>query len=173
RTMELLDSRGLLDELGTPPSAPSGHFGGIPLDLRLPSSHPGLWKVPQRRVEALLQRWAQRLGAVVRRGARLVEVVAHGDQVEVRVETRAGHERLRVAYVVACDGEDSTVRAITGVDFPGRTATRELLRADVAGIDVPNRRFERLPAGLAIAARQPDGTTRVMVHEFGAQSSAR
>ncbi len=173
RTMELLDSRGLADELGTPPSAVLGHFGGINLDLSLPSSYPGLWKVPQARIEALLQRRAQSLGAVLRRGWRLVGLTDQGDHVEVSVETPTGRERLRAAYLVACDGADSTVRKLTGVDFPGRTATRELLRADVAGIDVPNRRFERLAAGLAIAARQPDGTTRVMVHEFGAQASAR
>ncbi len=40
RTMEILDSRSLLPEFGDPPNEPRGHFGGIPLDLTLPSSHP-------------------------------------------------------------------------------------------------------------------------------------
>lgn len=74
---------------------------------------------------------------------------------------------VRGDYLVGCDGEESTVRRLTGAAFPGHDAVRELLRADVAGIDIPDRRFERLPAGLAIAARQPGGVTRVMVHEFG------
>ena len=30
RTMEILDERGLLEQLGTPPSTGMGHFGGIP-----------------------------------------------------------------------------------------------------------------------------------------------
>ncbi len=54
RTMEILDSRSLLPEFGDPPNEPRGHFGGIPLDLTLPSSHPGQWKVPQTRTEVIL-----------------------------------------------------------------------------------------------------------------------
>ncbi|WP_428965055.1 FAD-dependent monooxygenase [Micromonospora fluostatini] len=168
RTMEQLDSRGLLGELGTVPSSPWGHFGGIPLDLRLPSPYPGAWKIDQARIERLLADWAVRLGAEVRRDRRLLDVVDHGDHVEAVVATGVGEARILATHLVACDGEQSTVRDLLRADFPGRSAGRELLRADVAGIDVPDRRFERLPAGLAIAARRPDGVTRVMVHEFGA-----
>src|SRR5882724_3110075 len=58
RTMEIFDQRGLLAELGNPPSEPAGHFGGIPLDLSsLPTPYPGQWKVPQARVEQLLASW--------------------------------------------------------------------------------------------------------------------
>ncbi len=39
RTMEILDSRGLLAPLGVIPNEPMGHFGGIPLDLTLPSPY--------------------------------------------------------------------------------------------------------------------------------------
>src|SRR5205823_3358589 len=87
----------------------------------------------------------------------------HG--VVVEAATDGGVHRVRAAYLVACDGQDSTVRKLTGAAFPGQAATRRLLRADVAGIEIPNRRFERLRAGLAIAARDPRGVTRVMVHE--------
>jgi 2-polyprenyl-6-methoxyphenol hydroxylase-like FAD-dependent oxidoreductase len=48
-----------------------------------------------------------------------------------------------------------------------------MLRADLAGIDVPNRRFERHPHGLATAFRWPDGTTRVMVHVHGSRPGRR
>ena len=63
-----------------------------------------------------------------------------------------GERRLRAAYVVACDGEDSTVRALTGAAFPGSPAGRELLRADNTGVDIPSRRFDRREHGLASAA---------------------
>ncbi|MGX6602115.1 FAD-dependent monooxygenase [Micromonosporaceae bacterium Da 78-11] len=167
RTMELFDSRGLLATIGTPPHEPLGHFGGIPLDLSQPSRWSGQWKIPQTRVEEMLQAWALSLGAEVWRGAELVGLHDDGDTVEVTIRRGTALERLQTAYLVGCDGEESTVRRLTGAAFPGRPARRELLRADVAGVEIANRRFQRLPHGLAIASRRPDGVTRVMVHEFG------
>ncbi|WP_030265822.1 SDR family oxidoreductase [Streptomyces violens] len=174
RTMEILDSRGLLEELGTPPREPRGHFGGIPLDLTLDSSHPGQWKVLQHRTEELLEEWARSLGADVRRGHEVRGLSVLDDRVEVEsVKADGSTVTLSALCVVGCDGENSTVRRLAGAAFPGRDATRELLRADVAGLDIPNRRFERLEKGLAIAARRDDGVTRVMVHEFGRPAGTR
>ncbi|MGW8066183.1 FAD-dependent monooxygenase [Streptomyces ziwulingensis] len=174
RTMEILDSRALLPEFGKPPNEPRGHFGGIPLDLTLPTSHPGQWKVPQTRTEVILEEWALSLGARLQCRHELTAVRANGERVEAEaVGTDGTPLHLDCRYLIACDGEDSTVRRLTGADFPGRDATRELLRADVAGIDIPGRRFERLEHGLAIAARRPDGVTRVMAHEFGSTAQHR
>jgi FADH2 O2-dependent halogenase len=177
RTMELLDQRGLLGPLGTPPHEPMGHFGGLPLDLSEPTTrYPGQWKVPQARVEELLARWATGLGAVVRREHELLGLTAGsatGDGgVEVEVATPDGVTRLTGAYLVGCDGEQSSVRRLGGFDFPGSDATKELLRCDVLGLDIPNRRFQRLPNGVAIAATR-NGVTRVMVHEFGREVRPR
>ncbi|MFI8996023.1 SDR family oxidoreductase [Streptomyces sp. NPDC053542] len=174
RTMEILDSRGLLEELGTPPNEPRGHFGGIPLDLTLDSTHPGQWKVLQHRTEELLEKWARSLGADIRRGHEVRGLSVLDDRVEVEsVKGDGTTVTLSALCVVGCDGENSTVRRLAGSEFPGRDATRELLRADVAGLDIPNRRFERLEKGLAIAARRDDGVTRVMVHEFGRPAGTR
>ncbi|UQX05191.1 FAD-dependent monooxygenase [Streptomyces sp. RerS4] len=168
RTMEILDCRGLLDALGTPPSERRGHFAGIPLDLDLPTPYPGQWKVPQTRTEELLQAWARELGADVRREHELSGVTVAADHVTAEVVGPTGRPvRIRARYAVGCDGERSTLRRLIGARFPGRDAGRELLRADVAGIDIPDRRFQRLPDGLSIAARRGDGVTRVMVHAFG------
>jgi oxygenase len=165
RTMEILDQRGLLQRLGVAPQEAKSHFGGLPLDLAgLSSIYPGQWKVAQPRVEALLQEWAVGLGAEVRRGYRVSSLTVRPGHIEVGGPDGA---RLRAAYVVGCDGEQSLTRHSAGIGFPGRDATGELLAADVAGISVPGRRFERLSNGLATAARRPDGITRVMVHEFG------
>ncbi|MBT2402036.1 MULTISPECIES: FAD-dependent oxidoreductase [unclassified Streptomyces] len=173
RTMEILDSRGLLPDIGTPPNEPRGHFGGIPLDLTLPSPHPGQWKVPQTKTEAVLEEWAISLGADIRCGHELTALRETGEHALAEAEGRDGQLALRARYLVACDGEDSAVRALTGADFPGENAGRELIRADVDGIEVPNRRFQRLEHGLAIAARRNDGVTRVMVHEFGSAAKPR
>ncbi|MFD7923233.1 SDR family oxidoreductase [Streptomyces sp. NPDC059740] len=173
RTMEVLDSRGLLRELGSPPRVPRGHFGGIPMDLTLPSSHPGQWKVPQTRIEELLGAWADSLGAEVRRAHRVLDVTVRSDHVEVHAEGPAGAVTLRALAVVGCDGEESLVRRLMPVDFAGQDATREMLRADVAGIDIPDRRFERREHGLAVASRRDDGVTRIMVHVFGSVARHR
>ncbi|MER5495359.1 FAD-dependent monooxygenase [Streptomyces sp. NPDC002490] len=173
RTMEILDGRGLLDELVPVPHDVMGHFGGISLDLTLPSTHPGQWKVPQTRLEELLQEWATGLGAVVLRGHELRGLTVAEHHVTVDVRGPDGPVRMRARYVVGCDGEQSAVRRLGGIAFPGEDASRELIRADVGGIDIPPRRFQRLEHGLAIAARRPDGVTRVMVHEFGSKAERR
>jgi oxygenase len=167
RTMEIFDQRGLLERMGAPPQQPMGHFGGIPLEMAaLPSRYPGQWKVPQTRVEEVLAEWAGGLGADIRRGHEVTDLTVADDPVTVRVAGPAGRLELTAAYVVGCDGEDSSVRRLAGIPFPGRDATRELLRADVAGLQIRERRFERLPDGLVIAGRLPGGATRVMVGEY-------
>ncbi|MDJ0466261.1 FAD-dependent monooxygenase [Streptomyces sp. H27-C3] len=172
RTMEIFDSRDWTKHLGQPPRETRGHFGGLPLDLALPSTHSGQWKVAQTRTEEMLQEVAAGLGADLRRSHRLVSVTAADGEVAAETVGPRGRLRIRARYLVACDGEDSTVRRLTGADFPGRDATRELLRADVSGVDVADRRFQRLEHGLAIAATR-HGTTRVMVHEFGRPPGVR
>ncbi|MGW2373627.1 FAD-dependent monooxygenase [Kitasatospora sp. NPDC001683] len=174
RTMELLDHRGLVEPLGNPACDVLGHFGGLPMELSgPPTRYRGQWKVPQTRLEELLASWALGLGAELRRGHEVRAVREVDERVEVEYVTEAGPGTLTGEFLVGCDGEHSTVRGLAGFAFPGTDATRELLRADVAGIEVPNRRFERTPAGLAIAARRPDGITRIMVHEFGRPAAER
>ncbi|WP_331752603.1 SDR family oxidoreductase [Streptomyces chartreusis] len=177
RTMEVFAERGILDRLGELPDGGPGHFGGIRLDLTAAvPGHPyaGQWKCAQTRIEAVLQERAVELGARIRRGRRLAGLDDRGDHMRVETVTaEGGKEWLTGAFVAGCDGWQSTVRRLTGFDFVGQDATREMLRADVAGIDIPNRRFERLRDGLATAYRWPDGSTRVMVHVFGATPRTR
>ncbi|WP_433325209.1 FAD-dependent monooxygenase [Spirillospora sp. CA-294931] len=174
RTMEIFDQRGLLEPLGVPPVQRAGHFGGVPLDLGgAPTRFPGQWKVPQARVEELLAHWATGLGAEIRRGHEVTGLTAGPDRVTVDVTGPAGSYDLAAEYVVGCDGEGGAVRRLAGIGFPGRDAARELLAADVAGIAIRDRRFERLPGGTAVAARRPDGVTRVMVAEHGRPAARR
>ncbi|MER7670877.1 SDR family oxidoreductase [Kitasatospora sp. NPDC096128] len=170
RTMEILHDRGLLDRLGPPPDAGPGHFGGIPLDLALAGDSPyaGQWKAPQTLIEAVLQEWATGLGAEVRRGHTVTGLVTDPDRVLVAATGPDGvRRRLSAAHLVGCDGEQSTVRRLAGFELAGAPPTKELLRADLAGVDIPDRRFERNAEGVANARRGPGGITRIMVHEFG------
>ncbi|ANN15834.1 monooxygenase [Amycolatopsis orientalis] len=173
RTMEFLDSRGLLEQFGELPGDVKGHFGGVPLDLTLDGPFPGQWKAPQTQTERILQQWAASLGVPILRGHEVTGLIVGPGRVLAEVTGQGAPVRVRSIFVVGCDGEQSTVRRLAEIPFVGRHATRELLRADVEGIDVPDRRFERLPAGLAIAARRADGVTRIMVHVFGSQPGRR
>jgi 2-polyprenyl-6-methoxyphenol hydroxylase-like FAD-dependent oxidoreductase len=173
RTMEVFDQRGLLARLGDTQSEQAGHFGGLALDVSdVPSVHAGYWKTPQFRTEEMLTAWAIELGADIRRGYELTGLTGHPDHVDVDVIGDRGPIRLRADYVVGCDGEQSTVRRLAGFDFPGTSAVRELVRADVTGIDIPPKRFQRFDEGLAIAAKR-DGVTRVMFHAFGRTAGTR
>jgi oxygenase len=174
RTMEIFDQRGLLERLGETQSESMGHFGGISFDVsQAPSAYAGLWKIPQFRTEAMLQAWACELGADIRRGHELQGLRVTNDGVEADVDHLGDSLRLRAPYLVGCDGEHSTVRRLAKFDFPGTDVTRELLRADVTGIDVPNRRFQRWERGLVIAAKRGGGVTRIMLHEFGHSARRR
>ncbi|MFJ9946677.1 SDR family oxidoreductase [Kitasatospora sp. NPDC091207] len=176
RTMEILRDRGLVERLGPPPDAGPGHFGGMRLDLTAagPSPYAGQWKAPQTRVEAVLQEWATGLGAEVRRGHTVTGLVPAADRVHVVAHSPRGTRlRLSSSYVVGCDGEESEVRRLADFEFRGPGPTKALLRADLAGIEIPERRFERYPNGVANARRGADGITRIMVHEFGHPPESR
>jgi 2-polyprenyl-6-methoxyphenol hydroxylase-like FAD-dependent oxidoreductase len=177
RTMEILAGRGLLERLGTLPSGGPGHFGGMPLDLAAAAPghrYAGQWKCPQAHLEAVLYDWATELGAKVRRGHVLTGLRSRADRVEAGfIELGSKPAVLTASYLVGCDGERSTVRQLAGFEVDGEDGALEMLRADLAGIDVPNRRFERHPHGLATAFRWPDGTTRVMVHVHGSPPGRR
>ncbi len=169
RSMEILDERGLLDRLPPAPVLPAGHFGGLPLGLgRLDSDFAGQWKVPQAVLERLLADWAVGLGADLRRDHRLIGLDRDDDGVTAQIigpgGPQPGGARLRGQYLIGCDGQDSTVRGLARFERSGRAGQRLLLRADVVGITVPDRRFQRLDRGLAVAATR-DGVTRLMMHD--------
>ncbi|MFJ9821227.1 FAD-dependent monooxygenase [Streptomyces sp. NPDC101151] len=166
-TAELLHERGfdaLLDEAAHEPRA---HFGGLGFDLSgLDSAYAGNWKVPQYRTEAVLGERAEGLGATLLRAHELTEITELPDHVVCGVRGPRGHRHIQARYVVGCDGARSTVRRLCGFPVSATPATKELLRADVTGLRIRDRRFERLEAGFAVAATR-DGVTRVMVHAAG------
>lgn len=178
RTMELFDQRGLLTDFGDAPVDVRGHVAGIPLDLGVTGSrYAGQWKVLQHRTEQLLARRAVQAGAVIRRGVRLtgltvLDAGAPDERVHLVASGPAGSESIVCRFLVGCDGQDSTVRALAGFPMSRIPATRRLFRADIEGLDIPDRRFERFPGGVAIAARRPDGMTRVMMCDFEVEPDA-
>ena len=166
-TAELLHERGFDGLLAEAAHEPRAHFAGFGFDLSgLDSEYAGNWKVPQYRTEAVLAEYAERLGATLLRSHELTAITELSDHVVCGVEGPEGDLRIEARYVVGCDGAGSTVRRLCGFGVSATAATKELLRADVRGIDIRDRRFERLEAGFAVAATR-DGVTRVMVHAAG------
>ncbi len=166
-TAELLHERGFDTLLGAAAREPRAHFGGIGLDLSgLDSEYAGNWKVPQYRTEAVLGERAERLGATLLRAHELTGITDLSDHVVCEVRGPDTDLRIEARYVVGCDGAGSTVRRLHGFTSSVTPATKELLRADVTGVEIRDRRFERLEAGFAVAATR-DGVTRVMVHAAG------
>lgn len=172
-TAELLHERGfgaLLDEAA---QEPRSHFAGMGFELSgLDSDYPGNWKVPQYRTEAVLGERAAKLGVTLLRAHELTELTQTADRVVCGIRGPDGDLRVQAQYVVGCDGASSTVRRLHEFTVSGTPATKELLRADVTGITIRDRRFERLEAGFAVAATR-DGVTRVMVHATGQQVAER
>ncbi|MGV0746086.1 FAD-dependent monooxygenase [Mycolicibacterium sp. XJ870] len=131
RTLELLDGRGLVEELlsrGLPVQelAPPG---GTTLDLReLPTRYGMVLIVPQSGTEHVLEARGAELGVEVRRGAEVVGLRQDADAVTVDL---AGGESLQASYVVGCDGAHSAVRRLVGIDFVGKQYETHVLLADV------------------------------------------
>ncbi|MEV7936244.1 FAD-dependent monooxygenase [Kitasatospora sp. NPDC088264] len=177
RTLELLDARGLADDLIATGRPVTGlrMFDRFGIDLSsLPTRFPFVLITPQYHVERLLQDRAEQAGATILRGA---EVTALRQDAEgITLETRDGNA-FTARYAVGTDGVRSTVRDLLGIPFPGESVVDSVMLADV--------RLEREPAdtitvganetGFSFLApfgdgwyrliawdrkeRQPDGTT--------------
>jgi 2-polyprenyl-6-methoxyphenol hydroxylase-like FAD-dependent oxidoreductase len=166
-TAEFLHERGFDGLLAEAAHESRAHFGGLGIDLSgLDSGYAGNWKVPQYRTEAVLGERAVKLGATMLRSHELTEITGRDDHVVCGVQGPGGYVRIKTRYVVGCDGAGSAVRRLHGFTVSAAPATKELLRADVTGAAIRDRRFERLEAGFAVAATR-DGVTRVMVHATG------
>jgi len=137
RTLELLDARGLADELITTgrPVHELRLFDRVHVDLtRLPSRFPYLLITPQYQVERVLRSRAERLGASLLSG---VEVVGlRQDDAGVQVETADG-QQIHASYLVGADGVHSRIRQELGLPFPGRAVLKSIMLADVRLTDAP------------------------------------
>ncbi|MCW2859851.1 MAG: monooxygenase FAD-binding protein [Actinoallomurus sp.] len=158
RTLELLDARGVAEELirtGLRVSrlGPFGiRFSG------LPSRFPYLLITPQYETERVLERRALALGARIVRGTELLGLRQDSEAVELTVRDTRGAERtLRARYAVGADGAHSTVRRALGLPFPGQAAVRSVMICDL--------RLLRPPPDTVTARATGDGF--VFVVPFG------
>ncbi|MFF4115044.1 FAD-dependent monooxygenase [Streptomyces sp. NPDC001714] len=175
RTMEVFDQRGLLPRFGDIEVSNVGHFGGLPVDFGvLDGAHQAAKTIPQSVTETVLEEWAGRLGADIRRRHEVLSVKEKEDSVEVEVRGPEGVHRLRAEYLVGCDGGRSTIRKAAGFDFPGTPSTLEMYLADVKGIELEPRMIgETLPGGMVMVGPLPGGITRLIICERGTPPQRR
>jgi 2-polyprenyl-6-methoxyphenol hydroxylase-like FAD-dependent oxidoreductase len=136
RTLETLDARGLADELVTTGARVGALrlLGQLELDLSwLPSRYPYLLVTPQYETERLLEARALQKGADIVRGVEVQRLQQVVDGVHVQTDRGA----WRASYAVGADGVGSTVRQALGMPFPGRSAVRSVMLADVKLADAP------------------------------------
>ncbi|MGW5696890.1 FAD-dependent oxidoreductase, partial [Streptomyces asiaticus] len=142
RTLEVLDSRGLADDLLAEANTTEAvHlFAGAKLDLtHLPSRHRYGMITPQTNVDQALERYARDQGAQVLRGAEVTGLAQDANAVTVTARPNGGGPAAtwRARYVVGADGAHSTVRDLLGADFPGKTVLTSVVLADVRLADGP------------------------------------
>ncbi|MDY0812481.1 FAD-dependent monooxygenase [Kitasatospora purpeofusca] len=148
RTLELLDARGLADELiatGRPVEALKA-FNRVRIDLgHLPTRFPFVLLTPQYHTERLLHDRAVKAGATVLRGAEVTGLRQDPEGVTVETTHEGATTTHRARYAVGADGVHSTVRDLLGLPFPGESVVDSVLLADV--------RLEREPEdGIAAGA---------------------
>ncbi|MGH3857134.1 MAG: FAD-dependent monooxygenase [Pseudonocardiaceae bacterium] len=164
RTLELLDARGLADELvGMGQKLTEARvFGRTGIHLgRLPSRFPFLLVTPQYNVEHLLKRRALAAGARLVPAAEMVSLRQDADGVEASVQSG---QTYQARYLVGTDGVHSTVRTALGLPFPGRSAVRSVMLADVKLTETPPDTLTAFASknGFAFVAPFNDGWYRVL-----------
>ncbi|MEU9034692.1 FAD-dependent oxidoreductase [Streptomyces sp. NPDC048352] len=158
RTLELLDARGLADELVS-----TGRridllrpFGSMALSLRrLRSRYPFVLITPQYETEKLLERRALSTGTVIQYDCQVTGLRQDHETVTLDVQDteKAGPEdhgpedhgpgpdgrprQIHARHVVGTDGVRSTVRDRLGLPFPGQAVVRSMILADVRLTDPP------------------------------------
>jgi 2-polyprenyl-6-methoxyphenol hydroxylase-like FAD-dependent oxidoreductase len=191
RTLEQFDQRGIADALLETGRrvASLRVFGRTDVHLTgLATRFPFVLVTPQYETERVLERRARELGVEIVHGAEVTGLRQDGDGVTADVRRRlddgsdgdgagasasagtggsegdGGTDTWRAAYLVGADGVHSTVRQALGLPFPGRSAVRSVMLADVRLSEAPKDllTFNGVRAGFAFIAPFGDGWYRVI-----------
>lgn len=145
RTLELLEMRGLADEMlrqGHPTAAVSVYSGGkrlLHLDFsHIDSRYHYLLFVSQMETERILREAIEKLGVRIERGVELVGFAQDAltpDPCPVKVVVRhpdARLEQIRAPWLIDAEGAHSTVRATLALPFSGHTRDETYALGDIA-----------------------------------------
>jgi 2-polyprenyl-6-methoxyphenol hydroxylase-like FAD-dependent oxidoreductase len=191
--VELLGQRGLLEGMEADGiELPQAHFAHLRLEpAKLHGRHPYPICVPHARLERRLEAHAVKLGVEVIRGQELAGL--EDSDAGVTAYLRSGEEGhfLQARYLVGCDGADSQVRRLAGIEFGLQEAPFYGITGDVIiqpGSELlslvgahylPGGAFSVVPTGpeflrvmAAAASGQPAGeplVMRILTGEFDAE----
>jgi 2-polyprenyl-6-methoxyphenol hydroxylase-like FAD-dependent oxidoreductase len=115
--------------------------------------------ISQYTLEPLLRAEAERTpGVTVRFGHELTGFTADEDGVTATVRTAGGEREVRAAYLVGCDGGNSTVRRLLGIALRGESLS-EMRQALFRCPDL----FERIPIGKGRHYHVADGQSSFLI----------
>lgn len=104
------------------------------------------WMVMQSRTEAILRERLGELGGTVTWDTEVTDVV-QTDAIHVGLRTATGDSAITCRYLVGADGGRSTVRALLGIDFPGKTLGVRAMVADLRMHGLDRRYWHRFNDG--------------------------
>jgi 2-polyprenyl-6-methoxyphenol hydroxylase-like FAD-dependent oxidoreductase len=164
RTLELLDARGLADDL-LPRGVPVHEIQPAPgatLDLRtLPTKYQMILIAPQSGTERVLEARAEQLGVEIVRNAEVVGLRQDAERVVLELTDGSSAE---ARYVVGCDGAHSAIRRLVGIDFAGTQYETHIMLADVRLTNPPEQAMfaEASNDGVVIVVPFGDGWFRAI-----------
>ncbi|MFF1924902.1 FAD-dependent monooxygenase [Streptomyces sp. NPDC058221] len=171
RTLQFLRRRGLGEDLAGQgmwawPRTPFAFFW---LDLETVGEQDYTFALPQWRTERLLEERAGALGVDIRRGQEIVDARQDANGVKVTVRRQDGETyEIEAAYLIGCDGPDSTVRELAGIDFTAAGQSYYGVLGDVTLADGASDQFDSglLPGGIFGALPLQPGQLRLMTIQF-------
>jgi 3-(3-hydroxy-phenyl)propionate hydroxylase len=176
RTLETFRRRGLAgrirdEDISQWPLTP---FALLWLDMSAAPDIDHTYAFPQWRTERLLAGRAAELGADIRAGHELVGLRQDETGVTVDARSGAGSYQLRGAYLVGCDGRESRVRELAGIEFPARGDTYHGMFGDlVISPDIDDQFSAVIQDGGVFGAMPLDARIlRLMTLEFGVEPPA-
>ncbi|WP_067456441.1 FAD-dependent monooxygenase [Actinomadura macra] len=177
RSLEVFKQRGLADRIRKEDiwAWPRTPFAFFWLDLDGVGEADHTYAFPQWRTERLLEDRARELGVDIRRGHELVGFQQDATGVTVETRSAAGDGQVRGAYLVGCDGAESRVRDLAGIEFEAGGLTYYGVLGDVVLPDGPQPEFTTglFQQGMFGALPLQAGELRLMTIEFGSAGPDR
>ncbi|MBN9149905.1 MAG: FAD-dependent monooxygenase [Micrococcales bacterium] len=141
------------------------------------TAYPYWLSAPQYATELVLQKHLEALGGAVEWSTSLQGFEDVGDHVTVAIEGQDGPEAVTARWIIGCDGGQSTVRRLAGIDLKRTGAGTTFLLADVkTTLDIveDEGRVFLAPEGLLIIVPMPEPRRwRIIAHVNRAAADPR
>ena len=135
-TLELLDMRHLaeifIEEGLIIDQVPLGNNHSLKLNqLKNDTKFPFMLSLPQTKTEELLEQWAHNAGVEIQKGVELIQIKQDHDSVCVTLSKEGNSWEESARYVIGCDGKNSTVCSLLGIESTNIKYNKTLMHGDV------------------------------------------